>query len=246
MKNVPNNSILVSWELEEKVQWSLIKLYNKQLNLWFNFGFCYSYYHKHCSWQGAIEICKVEMTKLETVWVSQKACLSETDFAKSNPEGRLGQFLFNSDFSSELAMGSVFDPSLLQTEIKGILDLQILIRQVLVCKMKTSTGSGLGEAVWEIVGAALYHQRAGWCHPGDGSSKPRRCSSHPRCAVDLSACSAAGKSHCDLSDFVACWKGKKDHDWMTSVINSRRTGTGRVSLHWKLYLGDKLQSNFSR
>lgn len=44
-------------------------------------------------------------------------------------------------------MGSVFDPSLLQTEIKGDLDLQILIRQVLVCKMKTSTGSGLGEAV---------------------------------------------------------------------------------------------------
>lgn len=65
MKNVPNNSALVSWELEEKVQWSLIKLYNKQLNLWFHFGFCYSYYHKHCSWQRAIEICIAGMTKLE-------------------------------------------------------------------------------------------------------------------------------------------------------------------------------------
>lgn len=70
MKNVPNNSILVSWELEEKVQWSLIKLYNKQLNLWFHFGFCY--YHKHCSWQRAIEICKAKMTKLEVVWVLQE------------------------------------------------------------------------------------------------------------------------------------------------------------------------------
>lgn len=72
MKNVPNSSILVSWELEEKVQWSLIKLYNKQLNLWFHFGFCYPCYHKHCSWQGAIEICKAEMTKLESVWISQE------------------------------------------------------------------------------------------------------------------------------------------------------------------------------
>lgn len=41
-----------------------------------------------------------------------RACLSELGFAKSNPEGRSGQFRFNSKFSLELAMSSVFDLSI--------------------------------------------------------------------------------------------------------------------------------------
>lgn len=98
MKNVPNNSTLVSWELEEKVQWSLIKLYNKQLNLWFHFGFCYSYYHKHCSWQRAIEICKAEMTKLEIVWVLQEPVCQRLILQSQIQKG--GQANSNSEFSS--------------------------------------------------------------------------------------------------------------------------------------------------
>lgn len=40
-----------------------------------------------------------------------EACLSDLGFAKSDPEGRSSQFLFNSNFSYELAVGSMFDLS---------------------------------------------------------------------------------------------------------------------------------------
>lgn len=86
-----------------------------------------------------------------------RACLSEFDFAKLNPEGRSGQFRFNSRFSSDLAMSSAFDLSLLQTKIKGDLDLQILTCQVLVCNMKTSAGSALGETEYIILALAFSH-----------------------------------------------------------------------------------------
>lgn len=86
-----------------------------------------------------------------------RACLSELGFAKPNPEGRSGQFRFNSKFSSELAMSSAFDRSPLQTKIKGDLDLQILTCQVLLCKMKTSAGSDLGEAEYIIPALAFSH-----------------------------------------------------------------------------------------
>lgn len=81
-----------------------------------------------------------------------EACLSELGFAKSNPEGRSSQFLFNSNFSYELAIGSVFDLSPLEAQIKGYMDLQILNCQVLFCEMKTSTGSGVSEADHRIMG----------------------------------------------------------------------------------------------
>jgi len=48
-------------------------------------------------------------------------------------------------------MSSVFDLSLLQTKITADFDLQILTCQALVCKMKTSAGSDLGEAEYIIL-----------------------------------------------------------------------------------------------
>lgn len=85
-----------------------------------------------------------------------EACLSELGFAKSNPEGRSSQFLFNSNLSYELAIGSVFDLSPLEAQIKGYMDLQILNCQVLFCEMKTSTGSGVSEADSQDHGATLH------------------------------------------------------------------------------------------
>lgn len=54
-------------------------------------------------------------------------------------------------------MNSTFDLSLLKKKIKGDPDLQILICQVLVCKMKTSTGSDLGEAEYINPALAFSH-----------------------------------------------------------------------------------------
>lgn len=54
-------------------------------------------------------------------------------------------------------MNSAFDLSLLQTKIKGDLDLQILTCQVLVCNMKTSAGSALGETEYIILALAFSH-----------------------------------------------------------------------------------------